>query len=287
LTQVLDTRVLIQQLQRHPQAHKGDSGKVLLIGGAPSMAGGLVLAGLGAMYSGAGWTQLMMLDTDSAHMVPSHPELMVHQAQSWEPQHAFEHIRPDVVAIGPGLGMSTQAQSWMQAALRWQGPLVIDADGLNLLAQQPTFMQELVNRGDTCITPHPGEAARLLHCKSSAIQIDRMSALRSLVALTKSVVVLKGQHTLLASPQHPVQQCLQGNAGLAVAGMGDVLTGCIAAMAGQGVRHGLSLWQAAALGVQMHAIAGDQLLAKGIGPIGMTPSELALEIRNVLNLSLK
>jgi hydroxyethylthiazole kinase-like uncharacterized protein yjeF len=164
---------------------------------------------------------------------------------------------------------------------------IIDADGLNLLAQQPTFMQELVNRGDTCITPHPGEAARLLHCKSSAIQIDRMSALRSLVALTKSVVVLKGQHTLLASPQHPVQQCLQGNAGLAVAGMGDVLTGCIAAMAGQGVRHGLSLWQAAALGVQMHAIAGDQLLAKGIGPIGMTPSELALEIRNVLNLSLK
>ena len=251
------------------------------------MAGGLVLAGLGAMYSGAGWTQLMMLDTGSAHMVPSHPELMVHQAQSWEPQHAFEHIRPDVVAIGPGLGMSTQAQSWMQAALRWQGPLVIDADGLNLLAQQTTFMQELVNRGDTCITPHPGEAARMLHCKSSDIQSDRMSALNSLVALTKSVVVLKGQHTLLASPQHPVQQCLQGNPGLAVAGMGDVLTGCIAAMAGQGVRHGLSLWQAAALGVQMHAIAGDQLLAKGIGPIGMTPSELALEIRNVLNLSLK
>jgi len=107
------------------------------------------------------------------------------------------------------------------------------------------------------------------------------------VALTKSVVVLKGQHTLLASPQHPVQQCLQGNPGLAVAGMGDVLTGCIAALAGQGVRHGLNLWQAAALGVQMHAIAGDYLLAKGIGPIGMTPSELAQEIRNVLNLSLK
>jgi hydroxyethylthiazole kinase-like uncharacterized protein yjeF len=287
LTQALDTQALIQKLQRQPNAHKGDAGKVLLIGGAPSMAGGLVLAGLGAMYSGAGWTQLMMLDTNSAHLVPSHPELMVHKAQDWEPQQALEHIRPDVVAIGPGLGLSAQAQMWLQAALQWSGPLVIDADALNMLALHPPLIQQLAKRADACITPHPGEAARLLNCTGSALQNDRLSGLSSLVALTQSVVVLKGQHTLLASPQHHAQQCLQGNAGLAVAGMGDVLTGCIAALAAQGVRHGLNLWEAAILGVQLHASAGDQLLAKGVGPVGMTPSELALEIRTVLNFALK
>lgn len=182
------------------------------------MAGGLVLAGLGAMYSGAGWTQLMMLDTNSALLVPSHPELMVHKAQDWEPQQALQHIRPDVVAIGPGLGLSAQAQMWLRAALQWSGPLVFDADALNMLALHPPLIQQLAKRADACITPHPGEAGRLLNCTGSALQNDRLSGLSSLVALSQSVVVLKGQHTLLASPQHHAQQCLQGNAGLAVAG---------------------------------------------------------------------
>jgi hydroxyethylthiazole kinase-like uncharacterized protein yjeF len=273
----------VQALRRRPDAHKGDAGKVLLVGGAASMAGALVLSGLGALYSGAGWTQLMMLDTKSAHLVPTQPELMVHQAQDWEPQQALEHIRPDVVAIGPGLGTSAQALAWLQAGLQWTGLLVLDADALNLLALHPTLFQQLPKRGDVCITPHPGEAARLLQTTNHIIQADRTSALTSLVSLTNSVVVLKGHHTLLASPQHKAQQCSQGNPGMAVAGMGDVLTGCIAALAAQGVRHGLNLWEAAGLGVQLHASAGDQLQSKGVGPIGMTPRELALEIRTLLN----
>ena len=277
----------VQALRRRPDAHKGDAGKVLLVGGAPSMAGALVLAGMGALYSGAGWTQLMMLDANSAHLVPSHPELMVHNAHNHEPLQALALMRPDVVAIGPGLGTSAQALAWLQAGLQWTGPLVLDADALNLLALHPTLVQQLAKRGHVCITPHPGEAARLLVCTNHVVQADRASALQQLVALTQAVVVLKGQHTLLASPQHAALQCLQGNPGMAVAGMGDVLTGCIAALAAQGVRGGFQLWQGAGLGVQLHAMAGDALAHQGVGPVGMTPSELAQEIRAEINAQLQ
>ena len=285
--QTLQALEHLQALRRRPDAHKGDAGKVMLVGGAPSMAGALVLAGMGALYSGAGWTQLMMLDANSAHLVPSHPELMVHNAHNHEPLQALALMRPDVVAMGPGLGASAQALAWLQAGLQWTGPLVLDADALNLLALHPTLVQQLAKRGRVCITPHPGEAARLLGCTNHVVQADRASALQQLVALTQAVVVLKGQHTLLASPQHAALQCLQGNPGMAVAGMGDVLTGCIAALAAQGVRGGFQLWKAAGLGVQLHAMAGDALAHQGVGPVGMTPSELAQEIRAEINAQLQ
>lgn len=104
-----------------------------------------------------------------------------------------------------------------------------------------------------------------------------------LVELTGCVVVLKGQHSLLASPLHSSVQCMDGNPGMAAGGMGDVLTGCIAALMAQGVRHQLDVWDAVCLGVQAHSRAADQLLMRGIGPLGMTASEVAFQLRNVLN----
>ncbi len=284
---ILDAMSLVQRLRRKPDAHKGDAGKVLLIGGAATMSGALVLAGQAALYSGAGWVVLMMLDANSAHLVLEQPELMVHDAQSMQPQQALERIQPDVIAIGPGMGQSQLAAQWLQAALSWPVPLVIDADAINLLSANPELLKALQIRiYPSTLTPHPGEAARLLACTSADVQADRAQSITALVKLTQAVVVLKGQHTLIASPTHVAVQCMQGNPALAVGGTGDVLTGCMAAIAAQGVRHGLDLWQSSCLAVQLHAAAADRLVAKGTGPIGETPSELLHELRECINSQL-
>ena len=284
---ILDAMSLVQRLRRKPDAHKGDAGKVLLIGGAATMSGALVLAGQAALYSGAGWVLLLMLDANSTHLVPEQPELMVHDAQSMQPQQALERIQPDVIAIGPGMGQSQLAEQWLQAALSWPVPLVIDADAINLLSANPELLKALQIRSyPSTLTPHPGEAARLLACTSADVQADRAQSIAALVKLTQAVVVLKGQHTLIASPSHDAVQCVQGNPALAVGGTGDVLTGCMAAIAAQGVRHGLDLWEASCLAVQLHAVAADRLVAKGTGPIGVTPSELLRELRECINSQL-
>lgn len=283
----LDALHLIQQLRRQDHAHKGHAGKVLLIGGAPRMAGALVLAGQSALYSGAGWVQLMMLDERSANLVPTQPELMVHKAHQWAPAKALADIKPDVVAIGPGLGTDETALLWLEAVLSWDVSLVLDADALNLLAMNRGLLTVLKQRtAPSCITPHPGEAARLLGCSSQDVQSDREAHLFALMALTHSVVVLKGHHTLTGAVHHDSVVCLAGNPGMAVSGMGDVLTGCVAALAAQGVHHQLDMWQSTCLAVQLHSLAGDQLLSNGIGPVGMTASELARQIRTVINAQL-
>lgn len=274
---------LAGRLVRQAAAHKGDAGKVLLIGGAPTMSGALVLAGQAALRCGAGWIVLMMLDTKSAHVVAAQAELMVHAANSYPPQQAIADIAPDVIAIGPGLGVSKQAAQWLEATLLWKGPLVIDADALNLLSSNDALLSQLKTRkAPSCLTPHPGEAARFLQVTSQDIQSNRASSVAKLVEETNAIVVLKGQHTLVASPMHGAHQCQEGNAGMAVGGMGDVLTGCIAALVAQGIKHQLDLWDATCLGVQLHALAGDALVTKGIGPIGLTPSELASELLPLL-----
>jgi NAD(P)H-hydrate repair Nnr-like enzyme with NAD(P)H-hydrate dehydratase domain len=115
------------------------------------------------------------------------------------------------------------------------------------------------------------------------VQSNRVTAIEQLIKLTQSIVVLKGQHSLIASPQHPPVQCLAGNPGMGTGGMGDALTGSIAAIAAQGVRHHLNLWQATGIAVELHATAADSLVNKGVGPIGLTPSETILEMRALLN----
>ena len=279
---------LITRLKRAPSEHKGNAGKVLLIGGAPGMAGALILAGSAALHLGAGWTMLEMLDPTAAHAMPEQAELMVRLA-SFNPQEQLKITAPDVIAIGPGLGFSALARDWLRASLCYpKVPLVIDADALKLIADHPEFLDLLKQRNQafpsmTVLTPHPGEAAHLLNTIASAIQADRFAAVLGLVKLTDCIVVLKGQHTLVASPLHPTVECAQGNPGMAVGGMGDVLTGTIAAIAAQGIHHNLNLWESSCIGVQLHASAADSLVAQQIGPIGLTPTEVILEMRSLLN----
>jgi hydroxyethylthiazole kinase-like uncharacterized protein yjeF len=252
------------------------------------MAGALILAGSAALHLGAGWTILEMLDPTAAHAIPEQAELMIRLA-SFNAHEQLETTAPDVIAIGPGLGFSALARDCLIASLCYpKVPLVIDADALSLIADNPEFLDLLKQRNQlfpsmTVLTPHPGEAAHLLNTIASVIQADRLAAVLDLVKLTDCIVVLKGQHTLIASPLHPVVQCAEGNPGMAVGGMGDVLTGTIAALAAQGIQHNLNLWESSCIGVQLHASAADSLVAQQIGPIGLTPTEVILEMRSLLN----
>lgn len=284
----LDTLKLIKFLKREPAEHKGNAGKVVLIGGAPGMAGALILAGNACLHLGAGWTILEMLDPASAHADASQPELMIRLA-TLDIQESLAVAKPDVIAIGPGLGKSELASCCLRAVLSYPSiPLVIDADALNLISESPELLQQLQIRnkqfpGSTVLTPHPGEAAKLLQSTTEEVQSDRVKSIQKLVELTQSIVVLKGQHTLIASPEYPPIQCLAGNPGMGTGGMGDVLTGSIAAIASQGARHQINLWQASGVAVELHASAADSLVKKGVGPIGLTPSENILEMRSLLN----
>ena len=252
------------------------------------MAGALLLAGSACLHLGAGWTILEMLDPASAHADDNQPELMIRLA-SVNLQEALKTTQPDVIAIGPGLGKSELASQYLHEVLTsTTTPLVIDADALNLISDSDELLACLKKRNGifpalTVITPHPGEAAKLLKSTTEAVQSDREVAIQQLVELTQSIVVLKGQHTLIASPKHSPLKCLAGNPGMGTGGMGDVLTGSIAAIAAQGLRHNLDLCQATGVAVELHASAADSLVAKGVGPIGLTPSETILEMRSLLN----
>jgi hydroxyethylthiazole kinase-like uncharacterized protein yjeF len=284
----LNTLALITRLKRAPAEHKGSAGKVLLIGGAPGMAGAILLAGNACLHLGAGWTILEMLDHAFAQADDNQPELMIRHA-SPNICEMLKTTQADVIAIGPGLGQSELATQYLHQVLASKTiPLVIDADALNLISESAELLLALQKRnadfpGLSVLTPHPGEAARLLKTTTEAVQSDRVNAIQQLMELTQSIVVLKGQHTLITSPQHPPVQCLAGNPGMGTGGMGDALTGSIAAIAAQGIRHHLNLWQATGIAVELHATAADSLVNKGIGPIGLTPSETILEMRALLN----
>jgi len=284
----LNTLSLAARLKREPAEHKGNAGKVVLIGGAPGMAGALLLAGNACLHLGAGWTILEMLDPSSAHADINQPELMIRVATE-NIHEVLLATQPDVIAIGPGLGKSTLASQCLNESLSFPNtPLVIDADALNLISESAELFACLKKRnidrpGLTVLTPHPGEAAKLLKISTETVQANRVDAIQHLVELTQSIVVLKGQHTLIASPQHLPIQCLAGNPGMGTGGMGDILTGSIAAIAGQGIYHQLNLWQATGIAVELHAKAADKLVSKGVGPIGLTPSETILEMRALLN----
>lgn len=290
----LNALPLAKKLQRRPDSNKAHSGKVLCIGGSIGMAGALLLTAKSALHSGAGYTMLYMLDSHSAHALAGQPELMIESAQvnnlADDPILHLQRIQPNVIAIGPGLGSSLLAKAWLSAVLRGYavlsslGAIIIDADALNLIAADDALGIALQNCTLPCIlTPHPGEAARLLHRSNTDIQVDRIGSLSALISWSKHIVVLKGQHTLLGSPTQATHVCNRGNPALAVGGTGDVLTGLIASLVAQGMDKKLTPWEATCLGVEVHALAADRLREKLGGPIGMTPSELILELRQVLN----
>lgn len=278
----LDTLAYRAKLVRASDEHKGHAGRVLLIGGDSGMAGAILLAARACLHAGAGWTVVSVLDQNSAKVMAEQPELMVHLAKAGD----CTDVAPDVIAIGPGLGTSPKALSFLREALTSLATLVIDADAINALTMDSGLLELLRQRpsGQTILTPHPGEAARLLGISVAEVQADRLASYVALVRHTRAIVVLKGEGTLVGGSADCVKICRAGNPGMGTGGMGDVLTGAMAAVLAQAKRHDLSNEDAAGLAVELHATAGDSLVARGIGPIGLTPSELLLEIRHLINI---
>lgn len=253
-------------------SHKGQFGHVVIVGGNYGMAGAIRLAGEACLRVGAGKVTLATRSEHVQAVLAGRPELMAHPADD---RSDIERILEPatVVAVGPGLGQDDWAQHLLTACLAQSKPLVVDADALNLLAQRP----EIQPRDAWILTPHPGEAGRLLGISSGHIHADRLGAAHRLNARFGATVVLKGAGTLVTRLGEVTSICDAGNPGMATAGMGDVLTGVIAGLAGQT----LSLWDAARAGVLVHALAGDA--AARSGERGLVASDLFDELRRCVN----
>lgn len=251
-------------------AHKGDFGHVLVVGGAPGFSGAARLTGEGALRAGAGLVTIATHPQHAPYINAARPELMVRGIE--DPSDLVQLLdRATVVAAGPGLGQGAWGVGLLDRVLATDLPLVLDADGLNLLAASPQ------RRNGWILTPHPGEAARLLDCSTGDVQSDRFTAVRRLQERFGGVVLLKGAGSLVFGPSRkPPGVCSQGNPGMAGGGSGDVLTGIVAALLAQG----LTLEDAASCGVCLHAAAGDAAAAGG--ERGMLAGDLIQEIRPLL-----
>ncbi len=267
----ISRRVLRRCLKRRLRgAHKGDFGHVLIVGGGEGMPGAVRLAGEAALRAGAGLVSIATHPSHATVIVGSRPELMSHaieDAASLDP--LLE--RATAIAFGPGLGTSDWARQLYSAVNELELPCVWDADALNLLAETPAAGDRRI------ITPHPGEAGRLLGAPTVTVQADRRAALEALREKYGGVVVLKGANTLVTSKRNVPWLCTAGNPGMAGPGMGDVLTGIIAALLAQGLGKEAS----AVVGVETHARAGDR--AASAGERGTIASDLIAELRRIVN----
>ncbi|HEU4654792.1 MAG TPA: NAD(P)H-hydrate dehydratase [Steroidobacteraceae bacterium] len=237
---------------RKRTAHKGQQGAVLVVGGGIGMAGAARMAAEAALRSGAGLVTIATHPDNVAAVIAGRPELMcrgVNDASDLQP--LIE--RADLIAIGPGLGRDEWAKRVFDVAIASEQRKVVDADGLNLLAASPRHQSNWV------LTPHPGEAGRLLGITNGEVQHERLRAVRSIAARYGGVVVLKGAGTLIATADQIPAVCDRGNPGMASPGMGDVLTGVISGIAAQVP----DLATAAQMGVLVHAMAGDMAARHG------------------------
>ena len=267
----IDDGFVRDELNPRPgNSHKGDFGHVLIVAGGPGMSGAAQLCGEAALRSGAGLVSLATHPSHSAIIAAARPELMCHGVDRAADLEILLS-RATVVAIGPGLGQSDWSADLFNCVLASGKPLVVDADGLNMLASN------VVKQDNWILTPHPGEAGRLLDISSTAIQDDRSASLDGLRERFGGTVVLKGAGTLISADDGPAWLCSGGNPGMASPGMGDVLTGVIAALRAQG----LSRASAAVVGVKVHAAAGDAAAARG--QRGMIASDLLEELRFCVN----
>ncbi|MGE5624769.1 MAG: NAD(P)H-hydrate dehydratase [Bacillota bacterium] len=256
--------------RRARDAHKNDFGHVLLVGGDHGMGGAVRLAAEAALRSGAGLVSVATRKDHVSGLLAGLPEAMVHGVE-----HATDLTpllnRASVVAIGPGLGRNEWGRGLLKQVLAAHQPLVVDADALNLLAEAAH------KHGRWILTPHPGEAGRLLGADTSTVQNDRYACVERIAERFDAVVVLKGAGSLIAAPGETTSVCSAGNPGMAAPGMGDVLTGVIAALVAQGQ----SLVSAARLGVYLHAAAGD--LAARQGERGILARDLMDPLRHLVN----
>jgi len=256
---------------RSRTAHKGDFGHLLVIGGASGFSGAVRMAAEAAARCGAGLVSVATRPEHATQLNMARPELMCHGVEGPKQLRALLK-QADAVAIGPGLGRSDWAMSLLGYVLESKLPLVVDADALNLLAYEP------MQRDDWILTPHPGEAARLLGCSVADIQSNRFQSVRKLQLKYGGVAVLKGAGTLVqAGQERATELCTDGNPGMATGGMGDVLTGLIASLLVQGYAPEL----AASMGVCLHAKAAD-IEAKN-GESGLLATDLIPLIRGLTN----
>lgn len=255
---------------RKATAHKGDMGKLVLIGGATGTAGAIRLAGEAALRSGAGLVKVLTHASNIVPLLVARPELMTDELT----EHTLEDALAwaDTIAIGPGLGQSEWAKNAVHRVKLSKKPMLWDADALNILAIEGD------KRQNRLLTPHPGEAARLLAVSVADVEADRLAAARKLVDQYGGVVVLKGAGTLIAAADQPLAIANVGNPGMASGGMGDALTGIIAGLLAQK----LDLWQAACAGVVAHGHTADQV-ASHSGMRGMLASDVIDHLRKSIN----
>lgn len=260
----LQWKALLKQFKkRDKNAHKGDFGHVLVIGGDTGYAGAVRMAAEAALRVGAG---LVSVITRPAHITAinkARPEIMCHPTS-----HLSRCLKKaTVIVLGPGLGQSAWSKKIFQQVIRAPQPKIVDADALNLLSKKPFAQNNWI------LTPHVGEAARLLKCTTKKINADRVCAAQSLQQKFHGVIILKGAGTLICDEKNKNYICRVGNPGMASGGMGDVLSGVIGGLLAQ---H-FSLFSAAATGVMLHARAGD-MAARARGERGL----LALDLMNYL-----
>ncbi len=253
-------------------SHKGSYGDLTVIGGAPGMGGAVLLAARMAAMAGAGRVFAAFAGEPPA-FDPAHPELMCRAAQAVE-------LHSGAAVVGPGLGLSRGASELVATALSSALPLVVDADALNLVAAESGLQQRLSRRRATSLlTPHPLEAARLMGTDAAHVQANRCSVAAELAVRFDACVILKGSGSIVAAPDGRIAINTTGNPALATAGTGDVLSGLCGALLAQG----LPAWEAALAAVWLHGFAADQMVADGIGPAGVTATELLPYIRAGLN----
>jgi ADP-dependent NAD(P)H-hydrate dehydratase / NAD(P)H-hydrate epimerase len=255
---------------RRRNTHKGESGRALCIGGDHGHGGAILLCAEAAMRSGAG---LLTVATRQAHvpaMLARRPEAMASGVESGDELTRLL-LQADAIAIGPGLGQGDWGRAMLRLALAAGKPLVLDADALNLIAADPASF------ADAIFTPHPGEAARLLGIDTDEVQRDRFAAAQSVAERYQVVVVLKGAGTIIAATGRTPRVLDAGNPGMAVGGMGDVLTGVIVALRASG----LSAFDAACAGALLHSLAADDAAVEG--ERGLLPSDLMPHLRRLAN----
>jgi NAD(P)H-hydrate epimerase len=254
---------------RLPASHKGKFGHVLLIGGDRGFGGAILLSAQSALRSGAGMVSLATRPEHVSAALGRIPEAMVVGASSAN-QLVGLLEKISVLVVGPGLGQAAWGRSLLSAAASASLPQVWDADALNLLADEHVSLPR-----DCVITPHPGEAARLLGISTAELQADRPAAARTLSKKYTAVVILKGAGSLIAHPDGRLALCHQGHPAMATAGLGDVLAGLVGALLAQG----MEAFDAACLAVWLHANAGEQ---QGKSGRGLAASDLIPAIRQLL-----
>ena len=272
LTRIIEAEIHAALPRRRRASNKGDFGRVLIVGSGPGMPGAARLAGEACLRVGAGLVTVAVAPENITAIAAGRPELICVPLSN-EATLTEAIARADVVAIGPGLGRTPWARAAFRVVLASDKPLVVDADALNLLSEGGTPA-----RTDWILTPHPGEAGRLLGVSADEVQRDRLAALDRLLDRYHGTVVLKGAGTLVGAAGRTPGLCERGNPGMATAGTGDVLTGTIAGILGQC----RDPWTAARAGVLVHAMAGDA--AARAGERGVLAGDLVRELHHYVNL---